>query len=77
MEGYTCAKENDICKCHGKVNFGFVATNAGFFGNWSEMRDVRGSIVCEKKNFVGGDKTGTDEYSQECRCYPSSNLCLF
>ena len=48
-----------------------------FFGNWSEMRDVRGAIGCEKTNFVGGDSTGTDKYYQRCMCYPSSNFYSF
>ena len=81
MEGYRCAGETGTCRCYGKVNFGFAAWDSkiGYqtFGNWSEMRYVRGAIGCEKTNFVGGDSTGTDKYEQGCLCYPSSNFCLF
>ena len=88
MQGYNCAGEGGTCICYGKVNFGFETAHyydmdpfAGdepaTYGNWSEMRDVRGAIGCEKKNFVGGDSTGTDKYSQGCMCYPSSKFCLF
>ena len=76
MEGYDCAGETGTCKCYGKVNFGFYEGSGMFFGNWSEMRDARGAIGCEKTNFVGGDNTGTDMYDQECMCYPSSNFIL-
>ena len=87
MQGYECAVETDTCICYGKVNFGFKTSNfydfdpnsgenPATYGNWSEMRDVRGAIGCEKTNFVGGDNTGTDMYDQECMCYPSSNFIL-
>ena len=66
MEGFFCSEENDVCKCHGKVNFGFRGER--IYGNRSEMRDVRGVIGCERSNFVGGDS----EYERGCWCYPSS-----
>ena len=69
MEGFRCSEENDVCKCHGKVNFGFKGDRR-IYGHQSEMRDVRGVIGCERSNFVGGDS----EHKRRCWCYPSSNF---
>ena len=73
MRGYSCAKENEECKCYGMVDFG-DQDNDMFIGKWSEMKNVSGQIKCEKAIFKPDPATESDITDNKCFCYPSSNF---
>ena len=77
MKGYSCAWENEECKCSGNVEIGIADWNDYIFGKMSDMRYVNDSIDCVGKNFKGYNQTGYDDIRRKCFCYPSSKLIFF
>jgi len=59
--GTFCSKEHDTCECVGKVKFGID-------DNWTEEKDVDGSIGCAANNF--GNVDPAPGVKKECRCTP-------
>ena len=74
MKGYECARENEICKCGGNVNFGIDGGNEEFFGKWSDMTYVTDQINCTKENFEGYNDIGYEKFKGTCYCHPSSQF---
>ena len=69
MKGYECARENEICKCGGNVNFGIDGGNEEFFGKWSDMTYVTDQINCTKENFPKESQKNVHQISQKAFRY--------